>query len=196
MIQEEASGKSADEGLVARRVSLRAHFGSRGRAEQAASAVAQHARIVYVNVGHASPFRPARPAQDERFSPVRLTQPHWLAFGAGLAVGTAALELIFPGLLASIYLGPAMVGNLVTAFVLISGMALATGWLAGALVRFCGAYRARPATSYRPRCWDRPSATPNRRCARPAQSSCGSWVTNVLRPSLTGQTEAELSEVV
>jgi hypothetical protein len=134
MIQKEASGRSADESLFARHVRVRAHFGTRDMAERAASAVAYHARTVYVS--HASPFRPARPAQDEDVAPVNLFQPHWLAFGAGLAIGTAALQLIFPDLLASTYVGPATAGTLVKAAFVITGLAVAIGWLTGALGRF------------------------------------------------------------
>jgi hypothetical protein len=136
MTQIQASARLVDEGLFARHVSLRAHFGARGTAERAARAVANQARTVRVT--SACPFRPTRPAQVEDVSPTNLLQPHWLAFGAGLATGAAAWQLLLPGLLASISMGPVTAGDLVKATFVITCLAVAIGRLSGALGRGCG----------------------------------------------------------
>ena len=142
MIHHEASGKAAEKGLFSRRVSVRAHFGNRGTAEQAANAIGRHARTVHVS--HASPFRPASPARREDEPSVRLLEPNWLAFGAGLAIGVAGLQLVFPGPLASVYvdIGPSTATDLIKAVFVITGLAVALGWLTSSVRRLLAALAA------------------------------------------------------
>jgi hypothetical protein len=128
---EEESGR-VDEGITSRRVRLHAHFGSQGRADQAANAVGRHTPKVYIS-------RTAAPRPVSRVQlhvhPPGLLQPHWLAFGGGLAIGAAVLAFMFPQLPDSVWVGPATAEDLVRASLVISGLALAFGWVAGTVAR-------------------------------------------------------------
>ncbi len=136
MIQSEVSGQSASGEGFARRVSLRAHFGSRARAERAARSLAGHARSVHVSAGHSPPSWAARTVPGEEVARVKLVRPHWPAFAAGLAIGTVALQFLLPDLLAAGRVGLASATELVKAAFALVGIAFAVAWLKVAFGRF------------------------------------------------------------